>query len=337
MLLSQGKPPIYDRAALKLSSDEKSQLEKEGRKPHYRFLLEDKTSIWQDQIKGEIKINPKHTSDPIIKRENGVFTYMLPSAIDDIDFGITHVVRGDDHLDNTAVQIQMFEAIEKGSSEKIAFAHLPLLKIKDGQLSKRKGEMTNTVAYFREHRIDPIIINSYLAKIGTSDDINLSGSMADLIENFSVKKFGKSVAIFDNKEVERLNVKFIHNLSYESAKKAYPNFEFTEDLWNVARGNLEKIEDLELWREICATDFSANIDEEDKEFISLVASCLPDEVLDENSWDKWLSAIKEKTDRKGKALFMPIRKAITGIEHGPELKILLPIIGREKILGRLKV
>ncbi len=326
--LGRGMPPVYDRAALKLTAEEKQKFEAEGRKPHWRFMLEDKEIEWDDEIRGVIKMSPAHMSDPIVIRANGEYTYMLPSAIDDFDTKVTHILRGEDHISNTAIQIQMLEAMD-GAIPK--FAHVSLIKGKEGKLSKRLGH--GAVSDLRELGIQPMAISSFLAKIGTSDPVQLRENLDQLVAEFDISKFSKSPTMYDVEDILRLNTKALHEIDFDEVKEKLPSG-MTKDFWNVVRLNVENVNDAALWWKICNEDIVTPIIEEDREFLRSIVPLLP-KALDENSWDIWLTDIKNNTQRKGKSLFMPIRLALTGEEHGPELKKILPLIGRDTISKRL--
>ena len=330
MQLGQGKPPVYDRAALKLTNDEKEKLINEGKKPHWRFKLNDNEVTWADGVRGVINLNPATMSDPILVRENGAYTYMLPSTVDDIDFGVTHVIRGEDHISNTAIQIQIFEALG-GNIPK--FAHNALIKTKDGNLSKRDGG--GAVSEMKEIGISPMAINSFLAKIGTSDPVELRENLEQLVSEFNIAKFGKSPTQYSFDDITRLNTKALHDSNFEDIKDKCPE-EMTEEFWEAIKQNVESIDDVSTWWNICHSDIDAKFEsEEDKSFASETAKVFPDGEITEDTWNIWLTAIKLGTDRKGKKLFMPLRIALTGMNHGPEIKNLLPLIGREEILKRL--
>jgi glutamyl-tRNA synthetase len=336
--LNSGKPPIYDRSALKLTEKEISEKESSGQIPHYRFLLQHENVSWIDAIKGQININPQNLSDPIIKRENGVYTYMLPSSIDDIDYNITHITRGEDHITNTAVQIQMMEALKQSSSKNITFAHLPLLKVKEGKLSKRSGSLEGTVKYFRSQNFEPITILTYLCKIGTSDNIEARHNIKQLIEEFDVEKFSSSSAIFDLEVVTQLNIKVIQSLSFDEVKNRINQNNlprFSLQFWNLIKNNIESLSGLKFWHEIVFEKPNFIIDEQDKDFLKQAFSFFPSGKVDETTWDKWLILIKQNTSRKGKELFMPIRKALTGLEQGPEMKLLIAAMD-EKVLQNIR-
>ncbi|MEI7669435.1 MAG: glutamate--tRNA ligase, partial [Pseudomonadota bacterium] len=323
----RGRPPIYDRGSLNLSPEQKQKYEREGRKPHYRFLLEAKPIIWQDMIRGEAKFYGTNISDPVLIREDGVTLYTLASVVDDGDMNITHVLRGEDHVTNTAVQIQIFEALGITPPE---FGHLALLKTKEGELSKRVGG--NDIRGLRDAGIEAMAVNSLLSKIGTSDATEPFNNMEELIKSFDIKKFGRAPANYDSSELERLNEKLLHQLSFEEIKEklGFGN----EKFWLAIRANLKILSDAKKWWDIIEGEISKP--ELDKEYINAVIELLPKPEWNETTWGAWTKSIAEKTGKKGKDLFMPLRLALTGEEHGPEMKLFLPLIGYEKTLKRLQ-
>ena len=323
MQLSRGLPPVYDRAALKLSKEQIEANIAAGKKPHYRFKMEHKDIIWEDGIRGTTKFNGAHISDPIVIRETGAYTYMLPSTVDDADFKVTHVVRGEDHVTNTATQIQMFEAMGATVPN---FMHLALIKGKEGKISKREGGFD--IRSLRAEGIEPMAIMSFLARVGTSDPIEARADLDTLIKEFEPSKFSRSMAIYDPLEIERLNAKIVHEMDYSQIKN---RVQVDEKFWNAVRLNLTKVEEVNLWWKICNEDVGASADD----FTYQAATMLPPEPWDANTWNQWIEAVKAATGRKGKELFMPLRLALTGMEHGPELKDMLPLIGRERALKRL--
>ena len=318
--LKRGVPPIYDRAALNLSVDEITNFEEEGRKPHYRFKLNHEPIEWNDMVRGETKFHGENLSDPILFREDGSLTYMLCSVVDDGDYGITHVVRGEDHVSNTAIQIQLAEAL---GYEKPECAHIALLKGREGKLSKRTGSAS--IRDLREEGTEPKAILSLLAKMGTSDAIDIH-EFDDLIEGFDFNKFGRATAIFDDADLDRLTHKTVTTYDYADVKD---RVEVSEDFWNAVRANLDKVSDVNEWYQICEGEVEPII--EDLDFTKQAIDHLPEDL----DFKAWMDAVKEATGRKGKELFMPIRKALTGLEHGPELKVILPLIGKDKIVARL--
>lgn len=325
-LMAKGLPPIYDRSALKLTKEQIEAYEKEGRKPHYRFKLEDGEIKWNDMIRGEIKYEAKNLSDPIIIREDGSFLYHLPSVIDDFDFGITHIVRGEDHVTNTAAQIQMFEAL---GGKVPVFAHLPLLTGKEGKLSKRLGSLG--VVQLREEGIEAMAICSFLAKLGTSEAIEPFDSLEELAASLDFSKMGRAQPKFDEEELKLFNTKLVHSLSYDKVKS---RVNVTEEFWNDMRANLDIVDDIHIWDNICNHEIEPII--EDKALTDAAAQLLPEEPWDANTYSVLIDGLKKTTGKKGKELFHPLRKALTAREDGPELKILLPLIGRTRALKRLK-
>lgn len=324
-LMNKGLPPIYDRKSLSLTADEVAAYEAEGRKPHYRFKLLDGEIKWNDMVRGEVKYEAHNLSDPIIIREDGSFLYHLPSVIDDVDFGITHIVRGEDHVTNTASQVQMFEAL---GGTVPSFAHLPLLTGKEGKLSKRLGSLG--VRELRAEGVEAMAISSFLAKLGTSEAIEPFFDLEALAASLDFAKIGRSQPKFDVEELKIFNTKFVHAAPYDYVKeRAGVDVAF----WNAVKGNLTIVDDISAWKEICHQKVKPVI--EDEELVTAAAELLPPEPWNEETWNSWVNEVKTKTGKKGRELFHPIRKALTAQENGPELKILLPLIGREKAYKRL--
>ncbi|MDX2073320.1 MAG: glutamate--tRNA ligase [Alphaproteobacteria bacterium] len=324
-LAARGLPPIYNRASQKVTDEQKT------RKPHWRFQLNDGELLWHDLIRGETRFKATHMSDPVLIREDGVPLYTLASVVDDGDMNITHVIRGEDHVSNSAVQVQLYEALGFKVPQ---FAHMALLKTKDGELSKRLGG--NDIRGMREAGIMPMAINSLLGRIGTSDSVEAFDDLSRLVESFDFKKFGRAPANYDVAELEKLNEKLLHNLPF-SAVSAQLGFA-DEEFWNSIRANIKNISEAKEWWNIVHGEVghgSWAMSHEEKDFLAIAAALLPPEPWDETTWDAWLAAIKPTTERKGKELFMPLRKALTGLEHGPELKKILPLIGEEKAKKRL--
>lgn len=331
--LSQGLPPLYDRAALKLTPEQIAKYEAEGRKPHWRFLMEAKPIEWHDHIRGDVKFDGADMSDPVLIREDGSPLYHLCSVIDDMDFGITHIVRGEDHVSNTANHIQMFEALGFAPPE---FAHLPLVSDAEGKkLSKRLGALS--VLELRDDvGLEPMSICSLLARLGTSDPIEAYSTPAPLIESFAFAKFGRGTPKFDQDELIRLNAKILHGLSYDHAKIRLAQIgleEVTEEFWNVVRPNLETLNGIKEWWTVANGPVTPVI--ADKDFAEKAIDCMPSAPWSNTTWKQWTDAVKEETGKKGKELFMPLRQALTGMDHGPELGELLPLIGPEKAKSRL--
>lgn len=322
-----GMTPIYNRNALKLTAEQKQNLRDQGFKPHYRFLLENKTTAWEDKIKGRIAYEGLHFSDPVLVRDNGMPTYTFCSVVDDIDYKITDIIRGEDHITNTAIQIQIFEALGAKAPD---FAHLALVQAALGKISKREGGFD--VKTLRAEGYEAMSVINLLSQIGTSESIKIHKNLDDLIENFSFTKFSKSSTNYDIGELKNINQKFLQivDFSYISARK-----KISEKLWEAIKPNINFLSEVDEWIDICGQKFRFANKDQDKEFLQQAASLLPQDTTDENCWNIWLNAIKEKTSRKGKDLFMPIRQALSGKDHGPELKFLVNLISREEILTRL--
>ncbi|GAB5482749.1 MAG: glutamate--tRNA ligase [Parasphingorhabdus sp.] len=330
--LGRGKPPTYDRAALQLTDAEIAAFEAEGRKAHWRFKLDHNTSIeWTDLIRGDQHFDPALLSDPVIRREDGSWLYMLPSTIDDMDMGITHVVRGEDHVANTAVQIQMFQAFGANTPE---FAHEALLVGTEGKLSKRLGSLG--VGGFRERNIEPQSIVALLARIGTSDPVEPIADVMTLVETFDFSRFGRAPARFDDEELTQLNQKIVHLLDYEDVQGRLPDA-MSAAAWDVVRPNLHDMGEIDAWWQVVTGPVAApDLSAEDQEFLNQARITLEGLSWSETIWKDWTGALKEGTGRKGKPLFMPLRQALTGLDHGPDMGALLPLIGRESALARLQ-
>lgn len=331
--LSRKLPPIYDREALTLSPEKIQQYESEGRKPHWRFKLNHTPVEWNDLVRGGIKFNGADLSDPVLIREDGSPLYHICSVIDDIEYDITHVIRGEDHVSNTATHIQMFEAL---GAHPPKFAHLPLLSDKEGgKLSKRIGSLS--LKDLQNEGLEPMSVVSLMARLGSSEPIEAFKDTQTVIKNFDISKFSRGTPKFDPEELVRLNTKIIHDFSFEEAKPRLEKIglnDMDEEFWNAIRPNLERISDSKEWWNVAKGPVTPIV--EDKEFIQSALSVLPETPWNENTWMQWTNAVKEKTERKGKQLFMPLRQAVTGMDHGPELAQLLLLIGPEKVKERLK-
>jgi glutamyl-tRNA synthetase len=329
--LSRGKPPVYDRAALALTPDDIERYEAEGRRPHWRFKLDHGQSIeWDDLVRGHQHFDPALLSDPVIRREDGSWLYMLPSVVDDVDMGVTHVVRGEDHVTNTGLQLQMFEALGAGPP---AFAHEALLTGSEGKLSKRLGSLG--VDAMREAGIEPIAILAKLARIGTSLAVEPVGLAAPLIETFDFATFGRAPARFDMEELAALNARIVHQLPFEAVADRLPAG-MGGEAWEAIRPNLQKVDDAAGWWDVVEGPVSGQTAEEDRPF--LAAAVAAAEALDwsENPWGALTAALKERTGRSGKSLFLPLRRALTGRDSGPEMAPLMKLIGKDKALERLR-
>lgn len=328
--MGRGLPPVYDRAALELSDAEKATFEADGRRPHWRFKLDYAAPAeWTDLIRGGVSIDLKNVSDPILIREDGSYLYTLPSVIDDVDYGITHIVRGEDHVTNSATQIQLFEAVG-GTAP--TMAHFSLLTGKNGEgLSKRSGAMAIT-DYRDEVGVEPMSIVSLIARTGTSDPIEAFVSAGPLIEGFDFGKFGRATAKMDTDEIIHLNARILHETPYDHVADRLEGV--SEDMWTGVRANIEKLSDVKEWQTIINGPVTPIID--DADHLAQCADLLPDGQFDDTTWSRWTNAIKEATGAKGKALFMPLRLALTGQSRGPEMATLMPLLGPKRVLSRLK-
>jgi len=333
--MANGRPPVYDRAALALTDAEKSALEAEGRKPHWRFKLSGNPVSWTDLVRGDVTIETSSLSDPILIREDGSYLYTLPSVCDDIDAEITHIIRGEDHTTNSGAQIEIFEAL---GGKAPSFGHQALLVGADGgKLSKRLGSLS--MQDLREEEgFEAMAVNSLLGRIGTSDPVEPFMALEDLLEGFSLDKLTRSPARFDPEELARLNAKILHETGYGvvQARLADMGADAGEAVWAAVRPNLERLRDVKDWAALVNGPVTPVIEDEDAEFIASAADALPAGELTEASWGEWTGALKGATGRKGKGLFMPLRHALTGQPRGPEMAVLLPLIGRDKVLARLK-
>ena len=295
-------------------------------------MLQTERLKWNDLLKGELDIDLTSLSDPVLFREDGVPLYTFSSAVDDIDYNITNVIRGDDHTSNTAVQIEIINAIDKN---RITFAHHALLKASSGdKLSKRDNVIS--IDSFRKSNLEPLAILSLLATIGTSQSIELKDSVNQIISEFKLETISTSPGRIEIDVLNALNKKQVQKLNFDEVSERLKNIDekIDEKFWNTIRSNLETVEGVKQWSDIVFD--SKLIDAEDKEYIKSAMELIPDDPWDENTWELWTSAIKEKTGRKGKELFLPLREAFTGMSHGPEMKLLIQLIGREKILERVK-
>jgi glutamyl-tRNA synthetase len=333
--LGRGLPPVYDRGALQLSEAERAALIAQGRKPHWRFKLNAGDVTWDDAVQGSKSFPSASLSDPVLVREDGVPLYTFSSVVDDIEFDITHIIRGEDHVTNTAVQIQIWQALTDKPAP--GFAHFPLIVSATGvEMSKRLG--TLSIASLRdETKIEPMAINSLLAKLGTSDPIAPRLTLAELAADFDLKKISHSTPKFDIEELKVLGAKILHITPFESVHERLQSIgagDVDTAFWNAVRANLVAFDDIKSWWQVVKGPLAPII--ADQDFIHAASGVLPSAPWDENTWGQWTNAVKTKTGRKGKELFMPLRLALTGVEHGPEMKSLLPMIGPDRVRARLE-
>lgn len=330
--LASGRPPVYDRAALKLSEADRRALEAEGRQPHWRFRLEDTDVAWDDLVRGPVHFAPGHLSDPVLIRADGRPLYTLSSVVDDLELGVSDVIRGEDHVANTAVQVQLFQAL--GGRVPI-FAHLALLTGAQGEgLSKRLGSAG--LAAWREEGLEPVAVAALLARLGSADPVVPVARLDDLVAGFDLTRFGRAPAKFDPEDLRQLNGRILHHAPYDAVAPRLAELGLAVDrtFWAAVQGNLTRLADLAEWQAICAGPVTPVVD--DADFLAAAADLLPPEPWTPETWKTWTTAVREATGRKGKALFLPLRHALTGRDHGPELRDLLPLIGRERVLARLR-
>ena len=328
----QGVPPIYDRACLHLTDEQKENYLKAGRKPYYRFLLKDQETSWNDLVKGKISFKGRHFSDPVVIRDNGSPTYTFCSVIDDIDFKISHIIRGEDHITNTAIQIQIFQSLNANLPE---FAHLALIKNSNGKISKRIGGFD--IKSLKESGFENLAIINLLSQVGTSKSLQIYPDIEKLITNFNLSNFSKSTTNYDLGELENINQKLLQVIDYDKIKfSEFTSKVISKELWNALSPNISKANEINQWLEIIDDNFTNNNQSCDQQFLENCAELLPEDLNADNSFDLWLTQIKESNpERKGKNLFMPIRLALTNLEHGPELKTLFKILPRKEIIRRL--
>ena len=331
---ARGRPPIYDRAGLALDQADRARLEAEGRRPHWRLKLDAGEIRWNDRIRGACHYDAQHLSDPVLARADGTLLYTLPSVVDDIDMAISHVIRGEDHVVNTAVQIQLCQFL---GGTPPAYAHLSLLTDAGGEgLSKRLGSLS--VADLREDGLEPMAVNALLARLGSSDDIEPVADLAALVEGFDLSHFGRAAPRFDAAELTRLNARLLHETPHDAVRARLKTLgaDGGPAFWEAVRGNLERLSDAAEWHAVAFGDIVPRARSgEDAAYLRAAHEALPEEPWDGETWRAWTGALKAATGRKGKGLFLPLRLALTGVDHGPELAALLPLIGRARAADRL--
>ena len=329
--LARGLPPIYDRAALKLTDEQRAAFEAEGRRAHWRFKLDERVVAWPDLVRGEAHVDCASLSDPVLIREDGSYLYHFPSVVDDIETGVTHIIRGEDHVTNSAVHIQMFEAL--GAAPPL-FGHVNLLTTASGEgLSKRSGHLS--LRGLRERGVEPLAVAALAVLVGSSDAVRPVASLEELAELVDLAHVSRAPAKFDEHELETLSARTLHQLPYAAVAERLSamGIPASEPFWLAVRGNLVRLDDAKTWWRVVEGRLEPAIT--DATFIHQAAELLPEGTFDETSWKRWTSAVSQATGVKGRGLFMPLRQALTGLDHGPELAALLPLIGREKAMKRL--
>lgn len=324
ILLSRGLPPVYERKPADAPVPE-------GVAPHWRFRLDHDAPIeWTDMVRSDQHFEPKTMSDPVVRRADGSWLYLLPSVIDDIAMGITHVVRGEDHVSNTATQIQMFAALDAAPP---AFAHEALLVGTEGKLSKRLGSLG--MASLRDAGIEPVALAALLARLGTSDPVEPVTSLEPLIESIDFARFGRAPARFDEAELALLNQKILHHTDHAAVADRLPAA-ITPARWNAIRPNLMTVAEAAAWLPVFDGPFTpSSADEADRPVLAAAADAAPAIDWGADPWHALTGAVKEATGAKGRALFLPLRRALTGRDHGPDMAELLPLIAKDQAVARL--
>lgn len=327
-----GRPPIYDRAALDLTESDRAKLEAEGRKPHWRFRLDGRAVAFNDLIKGSQTVNTGSMSDPVVIREDGSYLYTFTSVVDDIDMGVTHIIRGEDHVSNTGTQIEIFEAL--GAPAPV-FGHHNLLTDAEGQgFSKRLGSLS--LSQLRDEGYEPLAVAIMASITGTSLPVEPYPDLDAIAEKLEFSMISHGSARFDPAELETLNARIVHAMDFATVKGRLGDFgTMNEAAWLALRDNISRLSQLVSLYEDVVVNATPVVADEDRDFIAMAREMLPAEPWDETTWSQWTGVLKEKSGRKGKALFLPLRLALTGRHEGPELKALLPVLGRKVSLARL--
>ena len=331
--LGRGQPPVYDRAALSLTDSDRAALEAEGRRPHWRFLLDHKVVAWTDLVRGESHVDCASLSDPVLVRADGSYLYTLPSVVDDAETGVTHVIRGEDHVTNTGVQVQLFEAL---AAPVPAFGHHNLLTTADGEgLSKRLGHLS--LRSLREAGYEPAAVRSLAVLTGSAEAVRPVATLDALASLTDLAQLSRAPARFDPTELDGLNARLVHDMPFAEARARLTALgvpeEISEQFWLAVRANLARVSEAADWWRVVTGPVTPVIP--DPAFIAQAARLLPEGPFGPSTWKAWTDAVKAATGAKGKALFMPLRLALTGLEHGPDLAGLLPLIGREQAVERM--
>ncbi len=337
MRLRQNRPPVYDRAMLRLTSEQRAQAEANGKVPYWRFRLSDGHAAWDDLVLGRMQVKLPSISDPVLIRADGTVLYTLASVVDDLELGITHVLRGEDHVTNTGVQLDIVAALG-GRPDRFTFAHLPLLLDEaGGKLSKRFDGLS--LRALRHDGIEPTALVAYLARLGTSEDPHPL-SFDELAQTYDVRRVSKSAARFDMRQLLALNRRTTHTMPYAAVRDRLPDGA-TEPFWNAVRGNVDMLSELRHWWDVVGGGIVPPVQEGESGFLLQALEMLPEDRPDrpwsDQTWSEWTRALREASGRTGKSLFMPLRLALTGEEKGPELRELLPLMGHERVAGRLRL
>lgn len=331
--IRRGQPPVYDRAMLALTEEQRAAAEAKGKRPYWRFLLSGETVSWTDQVLDRREVKLPTVSDPVLIRADGTPLYTFTSVVDDIETGVTHIIRGEDHLTNTAVQIDLFAALDAEPSQ-IGFAHLPLMQDSaGGKLSKRLNSLS--LRALRNDGIEPTALAAYLARLGTVDNVEVL-PMSALTAGFDLARFSHAGPRFDPAQLLALNRRVLHQLPFNAVTDRLPPGA-TEAFWSAVRGNLDLLSEARGWWDVVTGQIVPPVMDGEAEFLRTALEVLPAEPWDEAVWTTWTTALEDATGRTGRALFLPLRVALTGEEHGPELRDLLPLIGRTRAANRLQL
>ena len=331
--LKRRLPPVYDRAMLRLTPEQRANAEAGGKSPHWRFRLSEGAVAWTDLVLGPRSVKLPTLSDPVLVRADGTPLYTFTSVVDDLASGITHIVRGEDHVTNTAIQLDLWSALG-GNASRVSFAHLPLLVGDDGgKLSKRVGALS--LRSLRQDGVEPMAVTSYLARLGTADDPAPLGLDA-LAEHFDLSRYSRNGPRFDVAQLLALNRKVLHGLPFEAVQPRLPPGA-TPAFWAAVRGNLDMLAEARGWWDVVAGSVIPPVIEGEGEYLRAALAALPPDPWGEAAWPAWTDALKQSTGRKGRALFHPLRLALTGEERGPEMATLLPLMGRARAAERLRL
>ncbi len=328
----RGQAPVYDRAMLKLTAAQRAAAEAGGKRPYWRFLLSDRTISWDDLVLGRRQVKLPALSDPVLIRADGTPLYTFCSVVDDLDTQVTHVIRGEDHVTNTGVQLDLLSALG-GDPGRLCFAHLPLLLDEQGEkLSKRLDSLS--LRRLRGDGVEPAAITAYLARLGSARD-PVPATLEELAADFDFAHFSHAAARFDMRQLQALNRRVLHGMDFSAVAARLPPGA-TEAFWRAVRGNLDLLNEARGWWEVVAGTIVPPVIEGEAEFLHAALAALPPEPWDGEVWTAWTEALKLRTGRRGKALFLPLRLALTGEDHGPDMKSLLPLIGRSRTAARLQ-
>ena len=331
ILLKQGKPPIYDRSSLYLTNQEVNNKIHSGIKPHWRLKLDEEPIEWVDMIHGKITFNNLSVSDPVVFRSDEMPLFTITSVVDDSEMKVSHILRGDDHITNTAAQIKLFKLLD---SKIPSFGHFPLVKSKSGEgLSKRADSYS--VKEFKKKKIFTIIILNYLNKIGTNQSVEEIQDLSSLVESFDLNKFSRSSVFFDPLDIERLNSKYLKNINIEDLENSYSTG-ISKNFWEIIRSNVGTVDEAIEWNNLIKNEFNlTNRIPLEKNLKGVIKECMPVDIKD-NFWEVWTTEILKKFSIKPKQLFVTLRLILTGKKFGPSMNDLLTLMKKDEIMRRVE-